>query len=326
MELIITELPKTESFISEPIVANKIIGPTLCLNMIVKNESKILPRMFDAVSDIIDCYCICDTGSTDNTIELISEYFLAKGIPGKIVQEPFKNFSHNRNVALWACKGMSDYVLLLDADMILKVSDKFDKKVLTQDYYHIFQGNEAFYYQNVRIVRNNGLYAYVGVTHEYVNIPARSVGGKVFDKKIIFVHDIGDGGAKSDKFKRDITLLEKGLEDEPNNTRYYFYLGNSYRDFGDLDKAIKTYLTQLTLNSWAQEKYCACISIGDIYKKKGETVNATKYWLKASEYDNERIEGVVDAMELLRNKGDNMMVNLLYHKYKNYILVLVYNF
>lgn len=312
MELIISDV---NSLTIEP---KKKSGPTICLNMIVKNESKILIRMFDAVVDIIDCYCICDTGSTDNTTELISDYFLVKGIPGKIVHEPFKNFAHNRNVALWACKGMSDYVLLLDADMILKVSEKFDKKVLTQDYYHIFQGNEAFYYQNTRIVRNNGLYAYVGVTHEYINTPAGSRGGKVFDKKVIFIHDIGDGGAKSDKFKRDITLLEKGLEDEPNNTRYYFYLGNSYRDYGDGDKAIATYLKLLSMNSWPQEKFCACVSIGDIYKKKMDLVNAAKYWLKASEYDNERIEGVVKAAEHYRLTGENVVVNLLYNKYKGY--------
>lgn len=322
MELIITE---ANAIGANAIGANAMAigpkkkpGPTLCLNMIVKNESKILMRMFDAVVDIIDCYCICDTGSTDNTPELISDYFITKCIPGKIIHEPFKNFAHNRNVALWACKGLADYVILLDADMILKVSEKFDKKALTQDYYHIFQGNETFYYQNVRIVKNNGLYSYVGVTHEYVNTPTGSRGGKVFDKKVIFIHDIGDGGAKSDKFKRDIMLLEKGLIDEPHNTRYYFYLGNSYRDHGNKEKAINTYVKLLSINSWAQEKYCACVSIGDIYQKKGDSVSAVKYWIKASEYDNERIEGVVKAAEHYRETGENVVVNLLYNKYKGY--------
>ena len=103
---------------------------TICLNMIVKNESKILTRMFDAVYEVIDCYCICDTGSTDNTEQVITEYFLEKGIPGKIIHEPFKNFAHNRNVALKSCKGMSDYVLLLDADMILQVNKVFNKSIL----------------------------------------------------------------------------------------------------------------------------------------------------------------------------------------------------
>jgi hypothetical protein len=317
MELVITEC-KNKVGERNMLGSSKAKIPTLCLNMIVKNESKIITRMFDAVIDIIDCYCICDTGSTDDTVNIILDYFSKREITGKIIHEPFKNFAYNRNVALTGCKGMSDYVLLLDADMILKVSEKFDKKALVQDFYYLFQGSEMFYYQNVRIVKNTGLFSYVGVTHEYINTPPRSVGGKVFDKKVIFILDVGDGGAKSDKFKRDITLLEKGIEDEPNNTRYYFYLGNSYRDYGDHDKAIETYIKQMSMNSWDQEKYCACISVGNIYQKKGDMPNAAKYWLKTSEYDNERIEGVVKAAEYYRVSGESTLVNILYNKHKGY--------
>ncbi len=72
------------------------ILPKLALNMIVKNESKIITRLFDSLVGIIDCYCICDTGSTDNTVQLIGEYFAARQIPGRVIVEPFKNFEHNR--------------------------------------------------------------------------------------------------------------------------------------------------------------------------------------------------------------------------------------
>ena len=48
--------------------------------MIVKNESKIITRLFDSLIGIIDCYCICDTGSTDDTINLITKYFFAHNI------------------------------------------------------------------------------------------------------------------------------------------------------------------------------------------------------------------------------------------------------
>ena len=60
-----------------PIVDNSpsIVGKTLCLNMIVKNESKIIRRLLESVAPYIDCYCICDTGSTDNTIEIIQTFF-----------------------------------------------------------------------------------------------------------------------------------------------------------------------------------------------------------------------------------------------------------
>ena len=49
--------------------------PKICLNMIVKNESKIITRLLDSLLKIIDHYVIVDTGSTDNTIEVISNYF-----------------------------------------------------------------------------------------------------------------------------------------------------------------------------------------------------------------------------------------------------------
>ena len=57
--------------------------PTICLNMIVKNESNIIHRLFDSVLKWIDCYCICDTGSTDDTVNKITAYFESKNIPGK---------------------------------------------------------------------------------------------------------------------------------------------------------------------------------------------------------------------------------------------------
>ena len=49
--------------------------PKLYLNMIVKNESRVILRLLESVYKLIDGYCICDTGSTDNTVELIEEFF-----------------------------------------------------------------------------------------------------------------------------------------------------------------------------------------------------------------------------------------------------------
>ena len=102
--------------------------PKLCLNMIVKNESKIITRLFDSLIGIIDRYCICDTGSTDNTVEVISQYFRDHNIPGRVIYEPFKNFEHNRTFALQACDNDPniEHVLLMDADMVLVKGPKYD--------------------------------------------------------------------------------------------------------------------------------------------------------------------------------------------------------
>ena len=62
------------------LILNQPKTPTICLNMIVKNESKIIFRLFDSVINLIDTYCICDTGSTDNTVQMIEDYFREKNI------------------------------------------------------------------------------------------------------------------------------------------------------------------------------------------------------------------------------------------------------
>ena len=48
--------------------------PKICLNMIVKNESKIIERLLASVVGFIDEIFIVDTGSSDNTIEKITEF------------------------------------------------------------------------------------------------------------------------------------------------------------------------------------------------------------------------------------------------------------
>jgi tetratricopeptide (TPR) repeat protein len=290
--------------------------PTLCLNMIVKNESKIITRLLDSVSGIIDSYCICDTGSTDNTVELIADYFGSKNITGKIVFESFINFSHNRNVALKHCEGMSDYIIFLDADMVLKVN-KFEKSMLhLGDSFSILQGTEEFLYHNMRIVKNNGKYSYYGVTHEYINTPSDNKNVNV-DKNILFIHDIGDGGAKSDKFERDIALLIKGIEDEPNSERYHFYLANTYFDSWKHEEAIDYYKKRIKLGGWQQEVWYSYYRIGQTYKRMGKISEAISTWLEAYDYFPDRIENLYEIITYYRDIGKCKLALAFYNLAKS---------
>lgn len=292
--------------------------PTLCLNMIVKNESKIITRLFDSVISIIDCYCICDTGSTDNTVEIINNYFKNKGLPGKVVHEPFKNFCHNRNFALQACVGMSDFVILLDADMILDIK-LFDKKILNSaDSFNIIQGNESFYYQNMRILKNNGSYRYSGVTHEYIDIPPNTTTASI-DKAIVFIRDIGDGGCKNDKFERDIRLLTDGIKEEPNNARYYFYLANSYHDLGRYQEAIDVYKKRIQHGGWKEEVWYSYYRIGVCYMKQQNFSDALWYWMEGYNYYPERLEGLYEMMHFYRINGKNKLAFTIYNMCRPYL-------
>jgi tetratricopeptide (TPR) repeat protein len=276
--------------------------PTLCLNMIVKNESKIISRLLESVLPVIDTYCICDTGSTDNTIEIIEGFFKLHNIPGKVISEPFINFEYNRNFALKLCIGMSDYVLFLDADMILKNSKKFNKSILCNgDAFNILQGTDNFYYQNMRIVKNNGDYSYVGVTHEYISTPPNSINLSI-EKDDLFILDIGDGGSKSNKYERDIQLLSKALEEDPNTLadRYLFYLANSYYDSGKFVEAIETYQKRIQHGGWEQETWYCYYRIGLCYKNTGKMSEAIYNWMEAYDFFPNRIENLYEIINHYR--------------------------
>lgn len=280
--------------------------------MIVKNEGKIIERLLTSVAPYIDSYCICDTGSTDNTVSLITQFFQKLDIPGKIVQEPFRDFGYNRSYALKQCEDMdnADYILLLDADMIFWMQSALNiqawKNSLSLDAYYIYQGSENFYYKNVRIVKNRNNTYYWGVTHEFVKTPE----GSRYDtipKNLMFINDIGDGGAKSDKFERDIRLLKKGLEEIPNNDRYTFYLANSYRDHGDYELAIDAYRKRIAIGGWHEEVWYSHYSIGQCYKRLGKMPEAMDAWLEGYQFFPQRIENLYEIANHYRYLGKNQL-------------------
>jgi tetratricopeptide (TPR) repeat protein len=288
------------------------IAPTLCLNMIVKNESKIITRLFDSVVTIIDSYCICDTGSTDDTVQIIRDYFSNKNIPGTIVSEPFINFCHNRNFALHSALGLSDYILFMDADMTLEINNFKKQDLNTADSFNILQGNDSFHYQNMRIVRNNDLYSYCGVTHEYINVPAKNI-MRSFTKTQLFIRDIGDGGSKSDKFERDIKLLSDGIKDEPNNVRYHFYLANSYYDHGDYKEAIEIYKKRIQLGGWNQEVWYSYYRMGICYKNIGDIAQAICSWMDGYDYLPDRLEGLCEIITHYRVISKHKLALMFYN-------------
>lgn len=288
---------------------------TICLNMIVKNESRIILRLLNTVVPLIDAYCICDTGSTDNTVELIETFMREHHITGKIVSEPFRDFGYNRTFALNEAVGMGDYILLLDADMYLSgdaLSHPHEfKRSLTKDCYHVCQGSPTYFYKNVRIVRNNKGYSYWGVTHEYVVTPEGTEYG-VIENATLFIQDVGDGGAKTDKFERDIRLLSKGLEEHPNNDRYTFYLANSLRDAGRVSEAINMYKSRIAIGGWIEEVWYSYYNMGKCYATLGEHEKAISTWMEAYDHHPKRIENLYEIINYYRLRGKNRLAYSFY--------------
>jgi len=290
------------------------VVPTLCLSMIVKNESKIIKRLFESVVKHIDAYCICDTGSTDETVAIIESYFKDHPhIKGRVIHEPFQDFSHNRNVALRNSEGLSDYVLLLDADMVLEWKD-FNKASLSRaDAFTVLQGTPGFMYRNNRIIRNDPKFSYKGATHEYLDTPPHTV-VVALPFSDIFILDIGDGGSKSDKVERDTRLLLASIEKDPENERSLFYLANTYFDSGQYDLAEKYYHMRITKGGWVQEVWYCWYRLGLIAKAQEKPEKAIGYWLEGFQVEPRRIENMYEIIKHYRVSGKAVIAKPFYEK------------
>jgi tetratricopeptide (TPR) repeat protein len=292
----------------------------ICLNMIVKNESAIIVRMLESVVSSISTYCICDTGSSDNTMALIKSFFDSRNIAGIIVEKEFVDFEYNRSFALNACRDIdaylekekgiatkTDYILCLDADMEFYCGVSMDVLLgKKKDVYMIHQGNSFFDYSNARLVSTAILdsCSHWGVTHEYLCYPSTcSVGG--IDKTHAFIHDIGDGGCKADKSERDIRLLTAGLVRHPNNTRYTFY--KTYFEIGNYQEAIKHFNTNVKLDGWVEERWCSYYCLGKCHLAINHPGEAIQAWLDAYSVFPYRIEYVYEIVKCYRCCGQYLI-------------------
>ena len=299
--------------------------PTLWLNMIVKNESHILPRLLESVLPWVDGYCICDTGSTDTTWEILERILGASGLPGKLLREPFVDFATTRNVALRAADGLSDFLLLIDADMVIDGDVALFQQWMANaaadtDAIHVLHGNAHFFTENIRLVRNNGKSYYIGVTHEVLVFPPTFRIHHV-PRSLLFFNNVADGGSKTDKYTRDIRLLLEGIRQEESlpehktspsllHSRYHFYLANSYFDNKQFSTAVEWYLKTLALaTGWEQEKYVCCLRLYQVYSS-GVLLGFGKetgfyYLVKALGYDPERAEALWPLLQHYCAEGKN---------------------
>jgi tetratricopeptide (TPR) repeat protein len=244
----------------------------ICLNMIVKNEAKVLPRLFRSLKDYIDYYVIVDTGSTDDTIALIKREMSGYGIEGEVYERPWVNFGKNRQQALElaVAANRGDWLLFIDADEELGVSDpKFYEKLEPGVTYEIekHQGEVRYAVPHLVNVRS-GRYRWEGPVHNYLVTEQELRRELRKDVWIIYHHA---QGAKShavtqeEKFLRDAKLLEDELARNPDDARSQFYLGQSYRDAGKLELALAAYKKRAGMTQgWDEERFMAQLEAGRV--------------------------------------------------------------
>lgn len=276
----------------------------LILILMVRNESKIIQRCLKAVEGIVDAFCVHDTGSTDNTCELVEEFLQTHN--GCLTRSKWQDFGYNRTESFREAKkflrgkDLSDtYGLLLDADMVFEVGSLLDKK-LGETGYTLIQKNGTLEYPNCRLVRMDHEWTCKGVTHEYWDGPTSGL-----PKSICYIDDRNDGGCKSDKFERDAILLEKGLAEEPANVRYMFYLAQTYHCVNRHKEAIDMYKKRIKAGGWIEEVWYSLYMIGQTHLTMENIPSFEKYMLKAFELRPNRAEPLYKLTKYFREKGQH---------------------
>ena len=215
----------------------------LSVGMIVKNEEKYLEKCLTALKPLLDAVpselVVVDTGSTDRTVEIAGRF------TDKVYDFEWVNdFSAARNFGLEKCVG--EWFMFLDADDILdedlsemigffnneKMREKYNRATyMTRDYLNPDGSKWSMFAQERIIKRFPGLH-FVNPIHEFFSShPLPCLRLKTFSHHWGYVYESPE--QRETKRNRNLTLLKKELEKNPNSLRTYNNILNDLKDGGD---------------------------------------------------------------------------------------------
>jgi glycosyltransferase involved in cell wall biosynthesis len=247
---------------------------TVTLCMIVKDETHIIKECLQSMLPYIDRYDITDTGSTDGTPELIKEFFDEHGVPGEVYLSDWKGFGDHagkmgsRTESLHNAEGKADYAWVIDADDYISGNFTYPE-VMDKDSYSLRIGREDFTWWRTQIFKTSAKWKYVGVLHEFAECETKNPPEteRLFGDYHISARTEGArnvGISIIDKYTRDAENLLEALKDEPENSRYVFYLAQSYFDSQQYEKSLETYLKRAGMGGWEEEAFYSLYRSGMI--------------------------------------------------------------
>lgn len=296
------------------------LNNSICLNMIVKNEEHVIKDTLENLCKYIlfSYYVISDTGSTDNTKQIIKDFFESKNIKGEIYDDEWHDFGYNRSLALKYAYNKTKYVFIFDADD--RINGNFVLPInLTHESYFLKFGT-GITYKRILLVDNTLEWNFIGVLHEYINCLTKKNTSITLIDGDYYVNS-GKSGARSndpDKYKKDAIVLENAFykaEQENNHlkVRYSFYCAQSYRDANDKINAIKWYKKRIELKDWEQEVYFSYFMVGRLYYDLGEFEKAIYYWSLSYEVDKDRYECIYEIISHFRKNGNSYLAYQYYN-------------
>ncbi len=245
---------------------------TITANIMVKNEAIKIARCIESIVCFVDEIVIVDTGSNDNTIDvirgLIKKYSSVRIL--LLFHDWIDDFSEIRNFMMNNSNG--DIIFQIDADEYLENSDglqqekeritkllKNENIVLSPTIINI---NGSRYTTIPRIFKNSKDYFFYGNVHEELrNCNIDKLINYNIDLKLYHDGYQIDTIVNKSKLQRNIDLLNKVIKSEPNNLRWqYFWIRENYY-IGENRRLLIDKAEQFIANKLDGEQYMFIYSI-----------------------------------------------------------------
>ena len=252
----------------------------VCVYAIAKNEEKFVKRWYESVKEADEIY-VLDTGSTDNTKELLESL----GVHVKeIIFDSFR-FDIARNESLKMVPEDVDICVCLDLDEVLlpgwrKILEniwKPDTTRLCYNYNWQLDDNDKplvnFYIEKIHSRHD---YIWKHPVHEVLCYIGNDKENKIVTDKITVNHYPDKNKSRGSYLK----LLELSVMEDPNDDRNMHYLGREYMYYGKWNEAIDTLIRHLSLKSstWKDERCASMRFISRCYQKLGR-IEEARMWL-----------------------------------------------
>lgn len=273
---------------------------SLAVTMMVKNEKKRIHVTLNSIVKYADALIIYDTGSTDNTIDIIKYHCQKHKINLYMISGEFTNFGESRSTLLeYADTVDATYLLLMDVNDELRGGDKLlelckqEMKTDTTGYLtsqHWWSGKYDTYF-NIRFLKNRSGWRYKGVVHEWLKDTKQEGDRPTYPvqkmtKDILLYQDRTKDDDKTGKrFHRDKILLLKEYKKNKRDTRTVFYLAQTCACLGHAEDAFYYYKVRSELDGFQEEKFHSLLRCGDLSIKLGHEWYSTLAWyMKALEH------------------------------------------
>ena len=299
--------------------------------MIVKNEAKIIKETLMNIYKYIDYWVISDTGSNDNTVEIIKNTFNELNIPGEIFHDEWEDFGTNRTKALQHAFNKCDYIMIFDADDLiigdLNLSFNMDK-----DVYDLKFGKNFTYVRPI-LLKSSLKWKYRGVIHEYL----QCISDVNLLSNLILPGDyyiesgrLGNRNNDSQKYLKDVNILINAinLNKEPDlKLRYTFYTGQSFYDYHDYNNALIWYKKRTEEQGWIEEFYYANLRIAFCMENLNYDINVIiNQYIQTYKIITERPEALYNLAIYYKKKANiennNDKKRLLFKKSLDYLLIV----